>query len=127
MKRILSLSVLALTALALAAAPLTPSQVLKKRNELDKKVVTVTGTVKAFKAKTSKAGNAYLTFDLVSGKDHINVFSHGKLSANLADGTKVEVKGTFVKEKKVGPSTFTNEVDASGPKKGDKPQITVKK
>lgn len=126
MKKLLTFLAISVAAFAVAAGAITPSDVLKKRDQYDKKVVTVAGTVKAFKAKTSKAGNDYLTFNLVSGKDSINVFSHGKLAKPLADGTKVEVKGVFVKEKTVGKMTFKNEVDASG-KKGEKPNITVKK
>ncbi len=126
MKRITSITLFGLATLALAAGTMSPSDVLKKRDELDNKSITVAGQVKNFKAKTSKAGNAYITFDLTSGKDSIAVFSHGKLAKDLANGTKVQIKGKFAKEKKVGTSTFKNEVDASG-KKGEKPNITILK
>jgi len=124
MKRLLSLSIVAIAALALAADAITPSAIMKSPDKFDKKVVTVSGIVKKFNSRISKAGNKYFTFDLTSGKDKVSVYSHGQLEKDLMDGTKVEVKGTFVKEKTVGKSTYKNEIDCSG-KKGEKPNLKV--
>ena len=126
MKRIVSLSFLAIFAVAFAAAAITPSDVVKSPDKFDKKVIKVRGVVKKFKAKTSKAGHPYLSFDLTSGSDKISGFSQGKLDKDLKDGDKVEVEGTFTKLKTVGTMTFKNEIDCSG-KKGSKPNITILK
>ncbi len=126
MKRILTLSLAVAAALAFAADTVSPSDVVKSADKFDKKVITVKGVVKKFKARTSKAGNDYFTFDLTSGADKIAIYSHGKLDKDLKDGDKVEVKGKFTKEKKVGTMTFKNELDCSG-KKGEKPNLKVLK
>lgn len=126
MKRIILLGSVAFAALAMAAGTVTPSDIVKSPDKFDKMVVTATGTVKKFNPRTSKAGNPYFTFDLTSGKDKVSVFGHGKLDKPLKDGDKVEVKGTFVKEKTVGTSTFKNEIDCSG-KKGEKPNLKIVK
>ena len=61
--------------------------------------------------KTSRAGNPYTTFKLDSGSKQITVFSYGHLSVEEDD--KVVVVGKFYKERRVGRSTFKNEIDAS--------------
>jgi cytochrome c-type biogenesis protein CcmE len=124
MKRFTLFSVLLISALAFAAQSITPSDVIKSSDQYDKKVIKVRGIVKKFKAKTSKAGNAYLLFDLTSGSDKISVYSQGKLDKDLVDGDKVEVEGKFTKLKTVGTATFKNEIDVTG-KKGGKPNITA--
>ena len=126
MNRIASLTLIGLSALAMAAETLTPSAVLKSADKFDKKLISVSGIAKKFNARTSKAGNEYFTFDLTSGSDKISIFGHGKLDKPLADGTKVEVKGYFTKVKTVGKLTFKNELDCSG-KKGEKPNLKVLK
>ena len=126
MKRTLALSLLALTAFALASGSVTPSDVMKTPDKFDKKVIKVHGIVKKFKARTSKAGTDYLTFDLTSGGDRIAVYSHGQMDKALAEGAKVEVEGIFAKLKTVGTMTFKNEIDVSG-KKGAKPNISILK
>ncbi len=126
MKKILSLSIIAFSAMVFAMGVITPSDVIKSPDQYDKKVIKVRGIVKKFKAKTSKAGNDYILFDLMSGGDKVSVYSHGKLEKDLADGDKVEVEGKFTKLKAVGNATFKNEIDCSG-KKGEKPKISVVK
>lgn len=123
MKKSFTFSVLIISALALAAATLTPSDVVKEPEKFDQKVIKVRGIVKKFKAKTSKAGNPYLTFELTSGSDKVSIFSQGKLEKDLVDGDKVEVEGKFTKLKTVGSATYKNEVDVTA-KKGEKPKIT---
>ena len=126
MKRTLTFSLLALSVLALGAVSVTPSDVIKSPDKFDKKVIKVRGIVKKFRARTSKAGADYLTFDLTSGGDRIAVYGHGKMDKALADGSKVEVEGMFTKLKTVGTMTFKNEIDISG-KKGSKPGISILK
>jgi hypothetical protein len=63
------------------------------------------------KKKTSRAGNPYTTFKLDSGGKQITVFSYGHLS--IEEDDKVVVVGKFYKERRVGRSTFKNEIDAS--------------
>lgn len=126
MKRTITFSLLVLSVFAFAAGSVTPSEVMKTPDKFDKKVVKVHGIVKKFKARTSKAGADYLTFDLMSGGDRIAVYSHGKMDKALADGAKVEVEGLFTKVKTVGAMTFKNEIDVSG-KKGGKPNVSILK
>ncbi|MBI1334044.1 MAG: hypothetical protein JST12_10930 [Armatimonadetes bacterium] len=126
MKRVLSLSLIAAAAFALAVESVTPSDIVKSPDKFDKKEATVVGFVKKFKARTSKAGNDYFIFDLTKGGDKIAIYGHGKLEKDLKDGDKVEVKGIFTKEKTVGQSTFKNELDCSG-KRGEKPNLKVLK
>ena len=127
MKRIFSLSLFALATIALAAGGTTPSDIVKSPDKFDKKLIKVHGLVGKFKSRTSKAGNDYIVFELLSGSDKIAVYSHGRLDKDLHDGDKVEVEGFFTKIKTVGTMTFKNEIDCSGKKKGDKPKITVLK
>ena len=122
MKKLLALSFIIVSAIALAAQTITPSDVIKSPEKYDKKVIKVRGIVKKFRAKTSKAGHDYILFDLTSGSEKISIYSQGKLEKELADGDKVEVEGMFNKSKTVGTLTFKNELDCSG-KKGEKPKI----
>ena len=126
MKRTLSFSLVALTALSFAAAVLTPSDVMKSPEKYDSKVIKVRGIVKKFTGRTSKAGSDYITFQLTSGSNWIAIYSHGKLDKPLKDGDKVEVEGKFTKLKTVSTMTFKNELDCSG-KKGEKPKISAVK
>jgi hypothetical protein len=108
------IAVATLATIALAADKVTIADLLKKTDDFDKKAVSIIGKVDNFKAKTSKAGNAYFTFKLLDEKDNkLSIYSRGKLDKDLADGQKVEVTGYFKKESKVGSNTFKNEVDIS--------------
>ncbi len=117
-----------LTASMLAQEPKKPQEppvkttvvdILKDPDKFHKKLVQVEGKVSTFRKRTSRAGNAYTTFKLVSGKDEMTVFSYGHLE--LENGDEVVVIGRYFKEKKVGRDTFKNEIDAS-PKEGGKVQ-----
>lgn len=109
-----AISLLALVVLA-STKPLSAkvSEVLKDPAKYDGKAVAVKGTVAEFKARTSKAANDYVVFDLVEGKDHLAVYGQGKLQKAPKDGDKVTVTGKYAKERKVGSRTFKNEIDAS--------------
>jgi hypothetical protein len=55
--------------------------------------------------------NAFTTFKLEGDGKILSVFSYGTLSIN--GGDSVRVIGRYQKMKKVGPYTFSNEIDAS--------------
>lgn len=93
----------------------TVAAILKDPNKFHRKLVQVEGEVDDLKKKTSRVGNAYTTFKLDSEGKQIAVFSYGHLP--ISDDDKVIVIGKFYMEKRVGRSTFKNEIDAS-PKEG---------
>jgi len=109
--RRLSLLLLAVTATAFAAAPLTVDGLNKKAAELNGKVVTVVGEVSQFTEKTSKAGNKYTTFVLKGENSTANGYTQGHLSPKPKNGDTVEVTGTFLREKKLKDFTVKNEVN----------------
>jgi len=129
MKRNFALLTVILASVAFATDVVKMPDILKDADKYDKKVVKTTGKLKDFKARTSKAGNDYMTFDLVDGSSVLKGYAHGKME--LKDGDKVEIEGKFVKEKvmfKGKPNEFTvkNEVDCSG-KKDESPKIKLLK
>lgn len=89
--------------------------ILKEPDKFHRKLVQVEGEVDDLKKKTSRVGNAYTTFKLDSEGKQLSVFSYEHLS--ISEDDKVVVIGKFYKEKRVGRSTFKNEIDAS-PKEG---------
>ncbi|MFN4034164.1 MAG: hypothetical protein ACK4ME_11215 [Fimbriimonadales bacterium] len=93
----------------------TVAAILKDPDKFHRKLVQVEGEVDELKQKTSRAGNAYTTFKLESDDKQLAVFSYGHLS--ISEDDEVIVIGKFYKEKRVGRSTFKNEIDAS-PKEG---------
>jgi phosphatidate phosphatase PAH1 len=93
--------------------PAKVAEVLKAPAKYDGKAVTVKGKVAEFKARTSKAGRDYYTFDLVDGKAKLKVYGGNKLTVAPKDGDSVTVTGKYAKERKVGERTFKDEVDAS--------------
>ena len=127
--RIASLGLVLVAALAFAVEAVKVKDLVAKPEKFDGKVVKVSGTVKKFKAKTSRAGNDYFTFDLVESDRGIEVYGRGKLDKEPKIGDKVEVSGKFVKEKTIGKGegafTVKNQVDVSGAKKGDKPSVKI--
>lgn len=93
----------------------TVAAILKDPDKFHRKLVQVEGEVDDLKKKTSRVGNAYTTFKLDSEGKQITVFSYGHLS--ISEDDKAVVIGKFYKERRVGRSTFKNEIDAS-PKEG---------
>jgi hypothetical protein len=93
----------------------TVAALLKEPDKFHRKLVEVEGEVDDLKKKTSRAGNAYTTFKLDSESKQITVFSYGHLA--ISEDDNVVVIGKFYKERRVGRTTFTNEIDAS-PKEG---------
>ncbi|MCS7209570.1 MAG: hypothetical protein NZ874_08365 [Fimbriimonadales bacterium] len=101
----------------------TVAAILKEPDKFHRKFVQVEGEVDDLKKKVSRAGNAYTTFKLESGGRQLTVFSYGHLSIREED--KVIVVGRFYKERRVGRTTFTNEIDAS-PKSGGSVRVKEK-
>lgn len=122
MRSVLALaSLLAVFAVA-AVDKVSVTDFVKKVDQYDQKIVTVTGRADNVKAKTSKAGNAYYTFRILGKTEDEKVYVHsfGKPDEKLKDGVNVEVTGIYRKEKKVGTMTFKNELDANVDKKDAK-------
>lgn len=129
MKKLLTLSVIALASFALAAETAKIKDVVATPEKFDGKFIKVTGKVKNFKAKESKAGNDYYTFDLLEGTNKMSVYGRGKLDKELKDADKVEVEGKFEKERIINKGkdnefTVKNQITVGG-KKGEKPTLKV--
>jgi hypothetical protein len=132
LKRLLALSSLLFFAVAFAADKASVDDLLKNPAKFDNKAVTVTGKVDHFKAKTSKAGRKYFTFDLVGSGNYrglrpqIAVYGQVELKPLPKNGDKVEATGLFAKERHVGSSVYKNELDVTSKGK-DKNGVKVVK
>jgi hypothetical protein len=73
--------------------------------------LTVAGTVAKFKAKMSRIGKPYYTFDLREGKSFIAVYGRGELDIVPKDGERVEATGLFAVERESAGVIFKNELD----------------
>lgn len=110
-----TLAALLLAACAAAAwsqASVSIADLLKDPARWHQVEIRVAGRAGRVKARTSKGGRDYTVFALY-GKgfgEKVSVFAWGR--PPLAKGRKVTVTGTFMKEKTVGPYTFTNEIEA---------------
>jgi hypothetical protein len=71
--------------------------------------VTVNGTVRSLREKTSAKGNTYDIFSICSG-GCLRVFAWGHPA--IIDGKTITVHGTFSAIKHVGQYTFRNEIEA---------------
>jgi hypothetical protein len=89
----------------------TVAALIENPDKFHRKMVQVEGEVDDLKKKTSRIGNPYTTFKLDSGGKQVVVFSYGHL--NIREDDAVVVVGKFYKERRVGRSTFKNEIDAS--------------
>ncbi len=76
----------------------------------DGKVVTVVGTITAYRERVSTAGNPYTTFRLTDGDEYVVVFSWNK--QGFSNGQRVRVTGTFSKIREAGTSPVANEIQA---------------
>jgi len=99
--------------LAVAIDKTTPSAILKTPAKFDHKVITVSGVVGRFTARTAKAGGKYFLFDLTQGKDKIAIFGKGELKPAPTNGAKVEATGEFEVARKSGDRTYNNELDVT--------------
>ncbi len=104
----LVLLVLLTAGLSLAASAAAIVQITAHPQNFDGQVVTVSGTVSALRARTSRKGNEYETFTVCNGSC-IHVFTFGQ--PLIRDGGQVSVTGTFAAVKHVGRYTFHNEID----------------
>jgi exonuclease VII large subunit len=95
-----------------AAQETTVQKILANRDSYDGQEVSVSGTVSKLKLKTSKGGNDYTTFSLLSESGgSLTIFVWGQ--SKLKQGQKVKVTGTYRKFKRVGRYTFYNEIEAT--------------
>jgi exonuclease VII large subunit len=95
-----------------AAQETTVQKILANRDSYDGQEVAVSGTVSKLKLKTSKVGNDYTTFSLMSESGgSLTIFVWGQ--SKLKQGQKVKVTGTYRKFKRVGRYTFYNEIEAT--------------
>ncbi len=76
----------------------------------DGRVVTVVGTITAYRERVSNAGNPYTTFRLTEGDEFVAVFSWNK--QGFSNGQRVRVTGTFSKIREAGTSPVGNEIQA---------------
>lgn len=113
-------------AIAFAADKAIVADLLKEGSKFDGKIVTVTGKLMHFKAKTSKAGNKYFTFDLEDGGKKLNVYGKGELDPTPKAGDTVEVTGEFVKEREMNDFTIKNEIDVTKGKEKESEKNGVK-
>ncbi len=108
------LAALALVCLVTVAAhadpPLTVQALVQNPNRYDGRVVTVVGTISAYRDRASDTGHPFTVFLLNDGSASVTVFIWNKHP--LGNGDKVRVTGTFVRAKSVGTVTFDNEIQA---------------
>jgi len=85
--------------------------ILARPAAFDGRELLLEGKASAIDPRTSRRGNEYFTFRLSDATGaSLKVFSRGKLA--IAPGDRVEVRGRFQRERRVGRYTFTNEVEA---------------
>ncbi len=85
--------------------------ILSRPQAFDGQEVVVAGTASAVDPRTSRKGNDYCTFRLLDETGALKVFSWGKPA--VLPGDRIEVRGKFQRERRVGRYTFTNEIEAS--------------
>ena len=90
--------------------------ILARPAAFDGRDMLLEGKASAIDPRTSRRGNEYFTFRLSDATGaSLKVFSRGKLT--VAPGDRVEVRGRFQRERRVGRYTFTDEVEAAGIRK----------
>jgi hypothetical protein len=93
------------------ANPLVTVQALvQDPNRYDGKVVTVVGTIAAYRERASDSGHPYTAFRLTDGDASITVFTWNRY--RLGNGARVRVTGTFVRARPVGTVSSDNEIQA---------------
>jgi hypothetical protein len=95
--------------------PAKIEELLQYGKKFDAKEVVTRGFVADFEQRISRAGNAYFVFKLKADTKPkakwVNVYGRGKLDPAAKNGQNVDVTGTYRVEKKVGSSTFKNEIE----------------
>lgn len=95
---------------ALAQHGVTVPSLIQDPDRYDGKVVTVVGTITAYRERVSDAGNPYTTFRLTNGGASVAVFIWNK--HGLANGQKVRVTGAFSRVGQAGTFTYDHEIQA---------------
>ena len=95
---------------AYADPPLTIQALVQDPNRYDGKVVTVVGTISAYRERASDTGHPFTVFALTDGGTSVTVFIWNRHP--YGNGDRVRVTGTFVRAKSVGTVTFDNEIQA---------------
>jgi len=86
--------------------------ILARPDAFDGREVVLAGKASAVDPRTSRRGNDYFTFRLSDETGaSLKVFSWGKPA--ITPGDRVEFRGRFQRERRVGRYTFTDEVEAS--------------
>jgi hypothetical protein len=86
--------------------------ILNRPDAFDGREVVLEGKASALDPRTSRRGNDYFTFRLSDeAGSSLKVFSWGKPA--IVPGDRVEVRGRFQRERRVGRYVFTNEIEAS--------------
>ncbi len=76
----------------------------------DGKVVTVVGTIAAYRERESDSGHPFTVFRLTDGGAAVTVFTWTKY--RLGNGDKVRVTGTFVRARPAGTVSSDHEIQA---------------
>jgi len=103
----------------LAIGPAVPAMardrigdIVARPDAFDGREVVLEGKASALDPRTSRRGNDYFTFRLSDeAGSSLKVFSWGKPA--ILPGDRVEVRGRFQRERRVGRYVFTNEIEAS--------------
>ena len=86
--------------------------IVARPEAFDGREVVLEGKASALDPRTSRRGNDYFTFRLSDeAGSSLKVFSWGKPA--ILPGDRVEVRGRFQRERRVGRYVFTNEIEAS--------------
>ena len=95
---------------ATAAAPTSIDAIVAAPATFDGTHVVVTGTVKNYKEKTSKAGNDYTTFDLCQTQC-VGIYEHGH-PAGVTEGSTQTIAGFYHADRKMRGFDIKNQIDA---------------
>ena len=93
-----------------ADPPVTVQALVQNPNRYDGKLVTVVGTIAAYRERASDSGHPYIVFRLTEGDASVTVFTWNRY--RLGNGDKVRVTGTFVRARPVGTVSSDNEIQA---------------
>jgi hypothetical protein len=111
MKRALTPFLLLLVASAFAATKVGIGDLVKNDAKYDQKVVTATGVVGKFEARTSKIGKKYFVCELSQGKTIAHLFGHFELKNAPKNGQTIEVTGKFEKLHKLSNFSVKDQVE----------------
>jgi hypothetical protein len=112
-RRLFSLCALLAFGFAVAAQLVTVGEVATNPARYNARELTLQGTIAKFKAKVSRVGKPYFTFDLVDGKAKLAVYGRGALDPTPMNGNRVEVNGIFAVKRESAGVIFENELDVT--------------